>query len=107
MPESKIKSSGYVLDSLEAALWTLIKTDSFKDCLLMAVNLGDDTDTIAAIAGGLAGIYYGYDCIPEEWLSVIHRREWVESQCRMEFMDEEEREEYMEDNDLDPDDFEF
>lgn len=83
VPESKIKSSGYVLDSLEAALWTLIKTDSFKDCLLMAVNLGDDTDTIAAIAGGLAGIYYGYDCIPEEWLSVIQRREWIESQCRM------------------------
>lgn len=50
---------------------------------LMAVNLGDDTDTIAAIAGGLAGIYYGYDCIPEEWLSVIQQREWVESQCRM------------------------
>ena len=56
-PEDDIQSSGYVVDSLEAAIWCLITTDTFKDCLLKAVNLGDDTDTVAAIAGGLAGLY--------------------------------------------------
>lgn len=80
-PEQEIKSSGYVVDSLEAAIWSLIKTGSLRDCLLTAVNLGDDTDTIAAIAGGLAGIYYGYENIPSEWLDVIKKREWIENLC--------------------------
>jgi ADP-ribosylglycohydrolase len=52
-----------------------------KECLLKAVNLGDDTDTIAAIAGGLAGLYYGYEAIPQEWLEVIKRRDWIEGMC--------------------------
>ena len=77
-PEKEIRSSGYVLDSIEAAVWCLITTDNLKDCLLKAVNLGDDTDTVAAIAGGLAGLYYGYGAIPEEWLEAIQRREWIE-----------------------------
>lgn len=77
-PEREIKSSGYVLDSIEAAVWCLITTDNLKDCLLKAVNLGDDSDTVAAIAGGLAGLYYGYQAIPEEWLEVIQKREWLE-----------------------------
>lgn len=81
VPEQEIKSSGYVVDSLEAAIWSLIKTGSLRDCLLTAVNLGDDTDTIAAIAGGLAGIYYGYENIPSEWLDVIKKREWIENLC--------------------------
>ena len=55
-----INSSGYVVDTLEAALWCLFNTNSYKDCVLLAVNLGDDTDTIAAIAGSLAGALYGY-----------------------------------------------
>lgn len=79
--EDEIKSSGYVVDSLEAAIWSLITTQSFKDCLLVAVNLGDDTDTIGAIAGGVAGLFYGYDCIPEDWISVIRRRERIENLC--------------------------
>jgi hypothetical protein len=60
----------------------LITTSTLKECLLKAVNLGDDTDTIAAIAGGLAGLYYGYEQIPEEWLAVIQRRGWIEDMCR-------------------------
>ena len=56
-------------------------SNSLKDALLEAVNLGDDTDTIGAICGGLAGLYYGYEDIPEDWLSVIQRREWIESLC--------------------------
>ena len=83
IPEKDIRSSGYVVDSIEAAIWSLVKTGSFRECLLKAVNLGDDTDSIAAIAGGLAGLYYGYDNIPSEWLSVIQRREWIEEMCRM------------------------
>ena len=81
VPEDEIKSSGYVVDSLEAAIWSLIRTDSFKDCLLTAVNLGDDADTAGAIAGGLAGLYYGYGAIPADWLAVIQRREWIEEMC--------------------------
>ncbi len=82
--EEGIKSTGYVVDSLEAAVWSLIRTESFRDCLLMAVNLGDDSDTVGAIAGGLASLYYGYQGIPEEWLAVIKRREWIEELCKME-----------------------
>ena len=79
----KIKSTGYVVDALEAAVWSLITTDRFDQTLLKAVNLGDDTDTVGAIAGGLAGLYYGYDSIPEDWLSAIKRREWIEDMCRI------------------------
>ena len=53
----------------------------YRDCVLLAVNLGFDTDTTAAIAGGLAGLYYGYDAIPEDWLNKIARREWIEDLC--------------------------
>ncbi|WP_455716378.1 ADP-ribosylglycohydrolase family protein [Anaerosporobacter sp.] len=81
--ESDIKSSGYVVDTLEAALWCIVNTDTYTDCELKAVNLGHDTDTVAAIAGGLAGLYYGYDEILEEWLEVIQRREWIEEMCKL------------------------
>ena len=83
IPIEQINSGGYVIESIEAALWCLLNTSDFKDCVLKAVNLGDDTDTTAAIAGGLAGIYYGYKNIPEYWLEVIIRREWIEDLCRM------------------------
>ena len=80
--EEAIRGSGYVVEALEAALWCLVTTDSFKDCLLKAVNLGDDTDTVAAIAGGLAGLYYGYHAIPTEWLEVLQKRDWIEEMCK-------------------------
>ena len=79
--ENQIRSSGYVVDTLEAAIWCLLNTRSYKDCVLKAVNLGEDTDTVAAVAGGLAGLYYGYGNIPTEWLSVIARRDYVEELC--------------------------
>jgi ADP-ribosylglycohydrolase len=81
LPADKISSSGYVVDTLEAAVWSLITTADFKDALLKAVNLGDDTDTVGAIAGGLGGLYYGMDGIPEDWLAAIKGREWIESLC--------------------------
>lgn len=55
---SEIKSSGYVVDTLEAAIWCLLNTSNYRECVLKAVNLGQDTDTVAAVAGGLAGILY-------------------------------------------------
>ena len=81
VPVEQIKTTGYVIDSIEAAVWCLLTTDSYKDCMLKAVNLGDDTDTVAAIAGGLAGLYYGYEEIPKDWLAVIKKREWIEGMC--------------------------
>lgn len=81
----EIKSSGYVVDSLEAAIWCLKTTSSYKDCVLKAVNLGDDTDTVAAIAGGLAGALYGYDAIPEEWRNTLIKREYIENLCENAF----------------------
>lgn len=79
--EDDIRSSGYVIDTIEAAVWCLITTDSYRDCMLKAANLGEDTDTVAAIAGGLAGLYYGYEAIPKECLDVIKKREWIEEMC--------------------------
>lgn len=75
----RIKSTGYVVDTLEAAVWGLITTDNYRDAMLKIVNLGYDTDSVAAVAGGLAGLYYGYDAIPANWLNVIKRREWIEN----------------------------
>lgn len=75
IPDTEIRSGGYVIESIEAAIWCLLTTDNYRDCVLKAVNLGYDTDTTAAIAGGLAGLYYGYDNIPAEWKAAIIRRD--------------------------------
>lgn len=82
----QIKSTGYVIDTLEAALWAFCNADSYKKTVLDAVNLGGDTDTIAAIAGGLAGIYYGYRNIPNSWVQNISRKEELH-QMFSEFID--------------------
>ena len=81
LPDSEIKSSGYVVDTLEAAIWCLLTTDSYAGCVLKAVNLGDDTDTVGAVAGGLAGLAYGYDSIPGEWMDVIANKDWISKMC--------------------------
>lgn len=80
--ETEIKSSGYVIDSLEAALWVFLKSGSYQETVLRAVNLGGDTDTIAAIAGGLAGIYYGFREIPDRWIQNIIRKQDLYSMFR-------------------------
>lgn len=80
----EINSSGYVVHTLEAALWCFLTTDNYKDCVTKAVNLGNDTDTTAAVAGGLAGLYYGADSrngIPEGWKSSIARIAWIKYLC--------------------------
>lgn len=73
--EDEIESSGYVLDTLAASLWCLLTTGSFEECVLKAVNLGDDTDTTGCVAGGLAGVYYGVESMPLEWLKALPRQE--------------------------------
>ena len=70
-----IHSTEYVIDTLEASLWCVFNTTNYKDAVLKAVNLGDDTDTVGAITGGLAGIIYGYDTIPSEWLEVLAKKD--------------------------------
>ena len=80
-PEDEIQSTGYVVHTLEAAVWCLLNTSSYKECVLKAVNLGDDTDTVGAVAGGLAGIWYGYDSIPSEWVDVLAKKDWLIQMC--------------------------
>jgi ADP-ribosyl-[dinitrogen reductase] hydrolase len=77
--ESEIKSSGFVLHTLEASLYCILTTNTYKEAVLKAVNLGDDTDTTAAVAGGLAGIIYGYDSIPKDWIGQLKNKELIES----------------------------
>ena len=81
LSDIEIKSSGYVVHTLESALWCLLNTNSYAECVLKAVNLGDDTDTVGAVAGGLAGIYYGLEQIPKDWLNVIAKRAYIEELC--------------------------
>ena len=80
-PRKKIKSSGYVVDTLEAAVWCLLSTSDYESAVLKAVNLGNDTDTVAAVTGGLAGALYGYDSIPQKWLDSLLRRDYIEALC--------------------------
>lgn len=70
-PISQIRGTGYVVDSLEAALWCFAHTNSFKEAILAAANLGDDADTTAAVCGQIAGAYYGIEGIPQEWREKI------------------------------------
>lgn len=74
-----IRGSGYVVDSLEAALWAFHHGNDFREGALMAVNLGDDADTTGAVYGQLAGAYYGASGIPDEWLELIAHRALIES----------------------------
>jgi ADP-ribosyl-[dinitrogen reductase] hydrolase len=69
--EADVEGSGYVVESLEAALWCFWNTTNFKDCVLLAANLGDDADTTAAVAGQLAGAFYGESGIPASWLQML------------------------------------
>lgn len=78
LKEEEIHSSGYVIHTLEASIWCLLSTTSYKDAVLKAVNLGDDTDTTAAVTGGLAGLVYGLEGIPVDWLGQLARRKDIE-----------------------------
>ena len=85
-----ISSKGYVIYTFESVIYCLKNTSNYKDAVLKAVNLGRDTDTTAAICGGLAGIYYGYDEIPIDWINKVDQIDKVLSLCERyeEFCDE-------------------
>jgi ADP-ribosyl-[dinitrogen reductase] hydrolase len=74
-PEHAIPSSGYVLHTLIASIWCLLTTHTFAECVLKAVNLGDDTDTTGCVAGGFAGVFYGVDAIPTDWIAALPRKD--------------------------------
>lgn len=85
LTRDEIGSTGFVVDTLEAALWCLLKADSYRETVLMAVNLGGDTDTTAAVAGGLAGILYGIGGekgIPVEWIAQIAKVNNIIQLCK-------------------------
>lgn len=77
----QVKSTGYVVDTLEAVLWSFFNNFTYKDVVLAAINLGGDTDTIAAIAGGIAGIFYEYEKIPDRWIQNVIRKEEIATLC--------------------------
>ncbi|MGW8265567.1 MAG: ADP-ribosylglycohydrolase family protein [Longimicrobiales bacterium] len=76
-PREKIRGTGYVVDSLEAALWSFWSTSSFEEAVLAAANLGDDADTTAAVCGQVAGAFYGVSAIPEDWLGRLWERKRI------------------------------
>ena len=80
--EHDLRASGYVVHTLEAALWAFYNSDNFRDGALLAVNLGGDADTTGAIYGQLAGAYYGVEGIPEEWRAVLTRAEDITGLAR-------------------------
>ena len=85
LAREEIRSTGYVVDTLEAAIWCIMTTNDYKSCVLTAANLGEDTDTVAAIAGSLAAILYGIDAIPSPWLITLQNREYIEKLCHATF----------------------
>ena len=76
--EKDLGSGGFVRDTYCAALWCLVVSESYAECVLRAVNLGDDTDTTAAVAGSLAGIAYGADAIPPAWMEALRGKDIIE-----------------------------
>jgi ADP-ribosylglycohydrolase len=75
----EIQSSGYLLHTPEAAMWCLLTTQSYRETVLKAVNLGEDTDTTAAVTGGLASLLYGAETIPRQWMDVLARKQDIEA----------------------------
>lgn len=73
-----ISSRGYVIHTLEAALWCVHHTKSFEDALILAVNLGDDADTVGAVTGQIAGALYGMDAIPKRWMDALAKPDMLE-----------------------------
>lgn len=74
----QIKSTGYIVDSLEASLWCTVNNDTYENAVITAVNLGNDTDTIGAITGSLNGVIYGENNIPERWKNKLKKKDYIE-----------------------------
>jgi len=76
---SEVKSSGYVIDTLEASLWCLFKSSDYKEAVLKAINLGIDTDTTGAVTGGLAGIMFGLESVSSKWIKSLAKLDNIET----------------------------
>jgi ADP-ribosylglycohydrolase len=76
---NEIQSTGYVIHTLEAAIWCLLTTNDYSSAVLQAVNMGDDTDTTAAVTGGIAGLLYGWEIIPAEWLNLLAKKATIDN----------------------------
>ena len=72
-----IKSSGYIIDTLEASFWILLNSKDYKEAIIASTNIGNDTDTIGAVTGAMAGIVYGIDSIPKEWLDKLVKKDYL------------------------------
>ena len=79
--ENDIKSSGFVVDTLEASIWSNLNSSNYEEAVLKSINLGNDTDTIGAVTGSIAGIYYGYDNIPQKWRNNLNNKEYLDYVC--------------------------
>ncbi|HEM3725333.1 TPA: ADP-ribosylglycohydrolase family protein [Streptococcus suis] len=78
LPVESIKSTGYVVHTLEASLWCILHSTNFVEAVLLAVNLGDDTDTTGAVTGALAGVIYGFEAIPKSWIEMLQNKELID-----------------------------
>jgi ADP-ribosylglycohydrolase len=81
LEQESVRSGGYVVDTLEAAVWCFFRHDNFKDTVLEAVNLGGDTDTTGIVAGSLAGMYYGIEALPDEWVNALAKANDIKERC--------------------------
>lgn len=81
VPEEDISSSGYVVSTLEAVMWLFLNAEDYNTTILKAVNLGEDTDTVGAITGGLLGIYYGINSIKDNWKQSLKRYDYIIDLC--------------------------
>ena len=77
-----ISTSGYVVSTLEAAMWLFLNSKEYNETILKAVNLGEDTDTVAAVTGGLLGIYYGIENIKNSWKQDLKKYEYIMEICK-------------------------
>ena len=77
LKEKEIKSGTYVLETLESVIWCFLRGENFRESLLSAVNLGGDTDTVAALVGGLSGINFGLENIPREWIELLKNQKTI------------------------------
>jgi ADP-ribosylglycohydrolase len=80
--DSAMTSSGWVVHTLDAALWGFFKYDSWEEGALAVVNLGEDSDTVGAVYGALAGVFYGYEAIPERWILGMKNAELIQDISR-------------------------
>ena len=80
-PQREISASGYVVHSLEASIWASFNSNNYQEAVTLAINLGEDTDTVGAITGSIAGVMYGVENIPQKWYSQLKKVEYIESIC--------------------------